>query len=158
MTTLNPALLYGGNAGEALDYYRSIFDDSEVLDETRWQAGGPGPEGELIAATLRIGNQTFTLINGYDAGFTDSISFQVSCEDQAEVDYFWDALTKDGEESQCGWLRDKFTMAWQIVPVQMPSFLGDPDPARAQAAMAAMMGMKKLVIADFEAAMDAVSA
>lgn len=158
MTTISPALLYGGNAGQALDYYRGIFTDSEVLDESRWQAGGPGPEGELIAATLRIGNQTFTLINGYDAGFTDAVSFMVSCKDQAEVDYYWESLTKDGEESRCGWLRDRFGLAWQIVPEQMPGFLADPDPARAQAAMTAMMGMSKLVIADFEAAMDAASA
>lgn len=158
MTTINPALLYGGNAEEALDYYSSIFDDSEVLSADRWGPGFDTPEGTLLAATIRIGSLTFTLINGYDAGFTDSVSFQVSCADQAEVDYFWDALTKDGEESQCGWLHDRFGMAWQIVPVQMPGFLGDPDPARAQAAMQAMMGMRKLVIADFESAMDAVGA
>jgi predicted 3-demethylubiquinone-9 3-methyltransferase (glyoxalase superfamily) len=158
LTTINPALLYGGNAEDALDYYRSIFSDSEVIDESRYGDGAPMPAGTLLAATLRLGNQRFTLINGYEAGFTDSVSFMVSCADQAEVDYFWDALTKDGEESRCGWLRDRFGMAWQIVPERMGALMSDPDPVRAQAAMQAMMTMRKIVVADLERAADEAAA
>lgn len=150
MSRINPALLYGGRAEEALDYYASIFPDAKVTDRSRY------PDGTLLAATLEMGGQTWTLINGYEVPFTESVSFAVSCADQAEVDHYWDALTAgDGRESRCGWLFDRFGMAWQIVPTRLPELMGDPDPVISQAAMQSMMTMSKIVIADLEAAVEA---
>lgn len=158
MTTINPALLFSGDAEEALRYYESIFAGSTIVDESRYGTTGPYPEGTLLAATIEIANQRFTLINGPEVVHTDAVSFMVSCRDQAEVDHFWNALTAEGEESRCGWLRDRFGLAWQIIPERMGALMGDPDPVRAQAAMVAMMGMSKIVVADMEAAADAAAA
>lgn len=158
MTTINPALLFSGNAEEALRYYASIFTGSTIVDESRYGTTGPYAEGTLLAGTIEIANQRFTLINGPEVAFSDAVSFMVSCADQAEVDHFWDALTADGEESRCGWLRDRFGLAWQIIPEQMGAMMGDPDPIRAQAAMVAMMGMTKIVVAEMQASADAASA
>ncbi|RKR72944.1 VOC family protein [Frondihabitans australicus] len=153
MSKISPALLYGDRAEEALDYYCGIFPDAIVTDRSRY------PDGKLLAATLEMGGQTWTLINGYEVPFHESVSFMVSCADQAEVDHYWDSLTAgDGRESQCGWLFDRFGMAWQIVPTRLPELMGDSDPVVAQAAMQAMMGMTKIVIADLESAVEAAVA
>ena len=113
-----------------------------------------------MAAEWTVNGQRFKGINGgpAHAGFTETISFSVDCADQAEVDRYWDALTADGgEESMCGWLRDRFGLSWQIVPVRLYELIADPDPARAQAAVGAMLSMQRIVVADLEAAADAAT-
>jgi predicted 3-demethylubiquinone-9 3-methyltransferase (glyoxalase superfamily) len=157
MPTISPALLFDGDAEEALDYYSSIFDGSVVSDLNRYGDNAPYPAGTLLAATIEIEGLSFTLINGPDVAFTDAVSFMVSVDGQDEVDRYWNALTAEGEENWCGWLRDKYGLAWQIVPKQMGSFLGDPDPAKAQAAMQSMMTMKKIELAGLQAAVDEMS-
>jgi predicted 3-demethylubiquinone-9 3-methyltransferase (glyoxalase superfamily) len=152
MPTISPALLFDGDAEEALEYYSAIFENAVVRDLNRYGADAPYPEGTLLAATLELEGLSFTLINGPDVAFTDAVSFMVSVDGQDEVDHYWNALTAEGEENRCGWLRDRWGLAWQIVPKQMGGFLGDPDPAKAQAAMQAMMQMTKIVLADMEAA------
>lgn len=155
MPTISPALLFAGNGEEALDYYRGVFPQAVVSDVNRYGAGAPMPEGTMLAATITIEGLRFTLINGPDEKFTDAVSFMIHVDGQEEVDYYWDAFTKDGEENWCGWLRDRFGLAWQIVPTEMNDLLSDQNPARQQAAMQAMMQMKKIVLADMRAAADA---
>ena len=116
--------------------------------------------GSVMTLEFELDGQSFTALNGGPLfRFTEAISFQVFCEDQAEVDYYWERLSEDGDPTaqQCGWLKDKFGLSWQIIPTRLYELLSDPDPARAQAAGAAMMQMQKIVVADMEAAADAAS-
>jgi predicted 3-demethylubiquinone-9 3-methyltransferase (glyoxalase superfamily) len=156
MPTISPALLFDGDAEDALAYYSSIFDTADVTDLSRYGADAPYPEGTLLAATLVLEGLSFTLINGPDVPFTDAVSFMVSVDGQEEVDRYWNALTADGEENWCGWLRDKWGLAWQIVPKEMGAMIGNLEPAKAQAAMKSMMTMKKIVLADMQKAIDEV--
>ncbi len=135
-----------------MKFYRSVFKDFEELGVVRMP--GEGSDGSVLTVNFRIKGVEFVGINGGpDVTFNDSVSFVIDCEDQAEVDYYWDALTADGgEESMCGWLKDKFGLSWQVTPRQMTELLGDPDPGRAGRAMQAMLQMRKLDIATLEAA------
>ena len=126
----------------------------------RYNEAGPGEPGTVMAGEFTLDGLTFRGINGgpEHARFTESISFSVNCADQAEVDHYWDSLTADGgEESVCGWLKDKFGLSWQIVPSRLYELVSDPNPARAQAATQAMLQMRKIVVADVEAAADAAA-
>lgn len=156
MVTISPALLFDGDAEEALEYYRAVFDDAQVLDVSRYGPDAPFPEGTLLAGTIVLEGLRFTLINGYEVPFTEAVSLMIDVDGQDEVDRYWDALTREGEPGRCGWLRDRFGLSWQVVPKQMAGLLGDPDPARAQAAMRAMMAMDRIVLADLQAAVDGV--
>jgi two-component system sensor histidine kinase QseC len=151
-----PSLWYETNAEEAIAFYAGIFDDYKMIAESRYGPGAPLPEGSLLSATFELAGVQFMVINGgpHDK-FNDAVSFYVECEDQAEVDRYWDALTADGgAEVQCGWLKDKFGMSWQIVPKQLNEYLGDPDPERAQRVMQAMLQMVKIDIEGLRAARD----
>lgn len=151
MTTITPCLWFESRAAEALDLYTSVFPDSRVLSETRWPDGPHA--GELLSAEFELQGQRFILIDGGGPGFTDAISLAVTVETQAEVDHLWEALLADGgEESRCGWLRDRFGVAWQVTPSILPRYMADPDPVKAQRVTAAMMRMTKIVVADLEAA------
>ena len=156
MQKITPFLWFDNNAEEAIDFYASIFDDAKMLDSARYPEGAPGPipAGSLMSATFQLAGQEFMAMNaGPMFKFNEAISLYVRCETQAEVDYYWNALIADGgEESMCGWLKDKFGLSWQIIPNALGQLLGDPNPARAQAAMQAMLQMQKIVIADLEAA------
>ncbi|MCB0876175.1 MAG: VOC family protein [Solirubrobacterales bacterium] len=142
-----------GKAEEAAEFYVSIFENSKVTAIRRYPEGSPGPAGEVMTVEFELDGVPFIAINGGPQfSFSEAVSFMVTCEDQAEIDYFWEKLTDGGEESQCGWLRDRFGVAWQIVPRGMDDVFDDDDPARAQRAFAAMMPMKKLDVEVLRAA------
>lgn len=154
---LRANLWFDGNAEEAAKFYASVFPDSRVDKVTRAASDTPsGPAGMVLVVEFTVLGRNLVGINGGPQfPFTEAVSFSVDCEDQAEVDRYWNALTADGGTPvQCGWLRDKFGLSWQIVPKQLQQLLGDPDPARAKRAMDAMLGMVKLDIAALEAAAD----
>ena len=144
---------------EAAQLYTSVFPNSRITNTTRFGPDQPGPEGQALTVEFEIDGSTFVALNGGPQfTFSEAISIQVSCADQAEVDDYWTKLIADGgEESQCGWLKDKFGLSWQIIPTALAELLSDPVPARAQAAMQAMLGMQKIDIAALEQAADAAS-
>ena len=142
MQTITPFLWFDNNLEEALAFYTSIFKDSEILNQSR-----SGPDGPLFMATFRLNGQTLMGLNGGPMyKFTEALSMFVSVETQDEVDYLWDSLSAGGELQQCGWLKDKFGLSWQIVPTALGELMGDPDPARSQRVMQALLKMVKLDI------------
>jgi len=153
-----PSLWFDTQAEEAAQYYIDVFGGGRVLSVARYPEGAPGPAGSVMSVEFEITGQRFIGINGGPQfPFTEAVSFQVDCADQAEVDRYWDRLIGDGgEESQCGWLKDRYGLSWQIVPVGMDELFADPDPARAQRAVQAMLGMTKLDVAALRAAADEV--
>ena len=157
MTSISPCLWFDDNMEEAAEFYTKIFPNSSVGHIARYNEAGPGEPGTAMAGDFDLDGLKFRGINGGPelAGFTESISFAVSCKDQAEVDHYWNALTDGGEESMCGWLKDRFGLSWQIVPERLYELVSDPDPVRAKAATEAMLGMRKIVVADLESAADA---
>jgi predicted 3-demethylubiquinone-9 3-methyltransferase (glyoxalase superfamily) len=150
-------LTFDGRAGEAAEFYTSVFPDSRVTSERRYGAGGRGEEGSLMTATIELHGQEFMLLNGGPSfTFSQGISLFVDCEDQAEVDELWEKLTAGGgEPGPCGWLTDRFGVSWQIIPRRLNELLGDEDPGRAQRAMEAMLQMRKIDVAELERAADA---
>lgn len=152
MSSITPCLWFESRAAEALELYTSVFPDARVHSETRWPEGTPNA-GALLSAEFELAGQRFILIDGGGPGFTDAISLSVGVETQEEVDRYWEALLAGGgEESMCGWLRDRFGVAWQIIPSILPRYMADPDSARAARVTQAMMRMSKIVIADLETA------
>lgn len=158
-TTITPCLWFADELEEAARFYTSIFPQSSIGHLTRRPAAGSGEPGTVLAGEFTIAGLTFRAINGGEAPFrfTEAISFSVTCRDQSEVDYYWDSLVDGGEESVCGWLKDRYGLSWQIVPARLYELVSDPDPARAAAAHRAMLGMRRIVIADLEAAADAAA-
>jgi len=148
MQKITPFLWFDNDAGEAVEYYTSIFKDSKVINSS------PGPDGKVFTATFELNGQEFMALNaGPQFRFNEAVSFMVSVETQEEVDYYWQKLTADGgEESQCGWLKDKFGLSWQIVPMALGELLGSADREKAGRAMQAMLKMRKLDIATLKAA------
>jgi predicted 3-demethylubiquinone-9 3-methyltransferase (glyoxalase superfamily) len=148
MPDMKPCLWFHTEAEEAANFYLSIFPNSSVNTVMRGAPGSPA-----IAVDFVLDGQPFLALNGRrEQGFTDACSFVVTCETQADIDHYWNALTRGGEESQCGWLKDRYGVSWQIVPRAMGALLGGPDPAAAGRAMQAMLGMRKLDIAALERA------
>jgi predicted 3-demethylubiquinone-9 3-methyltransferase (glyoxalase superfamily) len=150
MQKITTFLWFNDNAEAAMNLYVSIFKNSKILQVNRY------PEGGVMTATFQLEGQEFMALNGGPHfTFNEAISLFVSCETQAEVDELWAKLTADGgEESQCGWLKDKFGLSWQIIPTALGELLGDPDPAKAQRAMQAMLQMKKIDIQALKNARD----
>lgn len=147
MPKITPFLWFDNNAEEAANFYISIFKNSRILSVNRYGEAGPGPAGTVMIVTFELEGQQFTALNGGPVfKFTEAISFFVSCETQEEVDELWDKLSAGGQESQCGWLKDKFGLSWQIVPTALIELMGDPDPAKSQRVMQAMLQMKKIDI------------
>lgn len=161
MTRISPFLWFDDAAEEAARFYVSIFPNSKIVSTTCYEAQGAQvsgrPEGSVMTVAFQLDGSDFTALNGGpEFTFNESVSFVIECDDQAEVDHYWDRLTSDGgEESQCGWLKDRFGLSWQVVPRQLNELLSDPDPVRSAAAMAAMLQMKKIVINDLKKAADA---
>ncbi len=142
MQTITPFLWFDNNLEEALAFYTSIFKDSEILNQSR-----SGPDGPLFMATFRLNGQVLMGLNGGPMyKFTEALSMFVSVETQEEVDHLWDSLSAGGELQQCGWLKDKFGLSWQIVPTALGELMGDPDPAKSQRVMQAMLKMVKIDI------------
>ena len=159
MIRLFPCLWFDGNAEEAAEFYVSVFPNSKVTTITRYGEVGPGEAGAVMTVSFELDGHPFTIINGGPQfSFDEAVSFEISCADQAEVDYYWEKLTDGGEESQCGWLKDRYGLSWQVVPAGWEALLTGPDQARVERAMQAMLGMTKLDIAALEAAADGVTA
>src|SRR5690242_14607464 len=155
MQKITPFLWFDNNAEEAMNFYVSLFNNSKVLSVTRYPEGGPGPAGTVLTANFQIEGQELVALNGGPQfKFTEAVSFVVNCESQDEVDYFWEKLSAGGHTSQCGWLKDKFGLSWQIVPTAMGRLLGGKDPAKSQRVMQAMLQMTKIDIAALQRAYD----
>ncbi|HVX81222.1 MAG TPA: VOC family protein [Devosiaceae bacterium] len=154
MHKITPFLWFDTEAEEAAEFYVSLFPNSRITGKTHYGEGAPGPKGQVMTVSFELDGLPVTALNGGPIyKFTEAVSFSVSCEDQAEVDRFWNALTANGgQEGPCAWLKDKYGFSWQIVPKALMRLLGDPDPKKSQAAMQAMLKMKKIIIADLEAA------
>ena len=155
-----PNLWFDTQAEEAAAYYIDVFGSGRVLGVARYPEGARGPGGEVRTGEFEAGGMRMVGIKGGPQfPFTEAVSLQVDCADQAEVDRYWDRLVGDGgEESQCGWLKDRYGLSWQIVPAGMDQLFSDPDPGRAQRAMQAMLQMSKLDIAALRSAADGVPA
>ncbi len=153
---ITPFLWFDDDAEEAIRFYVSIFPDSKMLSESRWGPGGPVPAGTLMSARFQLAGQEFMALNGGPMyRFTEAISLFVDCATQAEVDELWAKLTAGGgEPGQCGWLKDRWGLSWQVIPSCLGEMLGDKDPARAARVGQAMMGMGKLDIAKLKEAHD----
>jgi predicted 3-demethylubiquinone-9 3-methyltransferase (glyoxalase superfamily) len=154
-----PNLWFDTRAEEAAEFYISVFKNSRIVNVARYTEAGPREAGTVMTVEFELDGQRFVGINGGPQfTFDEAVSFQISCEDQDEVDYYWERLTEGGEESQCGWLKDRYGLSWQVVPTGMEEVFNDPDPERARRAMEAMLGMSKLDIAALRDAADGVAA
>lgn len=155
---IRTSLWFDDRLEDALALYTDIFPNSEVIQKSYMPDGGPAPAGSLLAATFTLNGVEFLAINGGPMfKFTEAISLQIKADTQEEIDHYWNGLTDGGEESQCGWLKDRFGLSWQVVPAVLNELLSDPDPARASRAMTAMLQMRKLDIAALIAAADGTS-
>ncbi len=150
---ITPCLWFDGNAEEAVDYYISVFKDASVQHVDRYSDVGPDPDAPVVFIEFQINGQPFGAINGGpEFQFTEAVSFSIECANQDEVDYYWNTLTKDGEPSQCGWLKDKYGVSWQVVPRILFDLMRDDDRGRAGQVMRRMLQMTKLDIAELQAA------
>ena len=154
MPKITPFLWFNDKAEEAANFYTSIFRNSKVNAVTRYGNAGPGPKGSVMTANFELDGQPFVALNGGPQfPFTEAVSFVVNCENQQEIDYYWDKLTSGGGQPvQCGWLKDKFGLSWQVVPTSMSRLMQQPDPARADRVMKALLRMQKIDIAALERA------
>ncbi len=155
MQKITPFLWFDNQAEEAMSFYVSIFKNSKILNVRRYGEAGPGPEGSVMTGTFQLEGQELMALNaGPEFKFTEAISFFVNCETQQEVDELWEKLTEGGEESMCGWLKDKYGLSWQIVPNALGEMLSDPDPEKSGRVMQAMLQMKKIDIQGLRKAYD----
>lgn len=155
MPRIIPNLWFDTQALDAAEHYTSIFPNSRINNVSHFGEAGQREAGTVLTVEFELDGHPFTALNGGpEFTFDAAVSFMVECADQAEVDRYWELLGAGGEESQCGWLKDRFGLSWQIVPTEMGEIMSDPDPARAQRAMKAMLGMSKLDLAALRAAAD----
>jgi predicted 3-demethylubiquinone-9 3-methyltransferase (glyoxalase superfamily) len=153
MQKITPFLWFDSNAEEAMNFYVSVFKNSKVMSVSRYGDAGPGPKGSVMSATFQLEGQQFYALNGGPHfTFTPAISFFVNCETQEEVDELWEKLSAGGEKSQCGWLKDKFGVSWQVIPSILGKLLQDKDPEKSKRVMNAMLQMKKIDIARLQQA------
>ena len=153
---ITPCLWFDGQAEEAANFYVSIFRNSRITTISRYGDAGPGPKGSVMVVGFELDGQAFTGLNGGPMfKFNEAISMVVNCETQGEVDHYWERLLEGGEPSQCGWLKDRFGLSWQIVPTALVDMVQDKDAARSQRVMAAMLDMRKLDIAGLKQAYEA---
>ncbi|MGN9793190.1 VOC family protein [Streptomyces sp. OZ13] len=155
MPRITPNLWFDTQGKEAAEFYVSVFPNSEIKHILYYGEAGPRPAGSVLTVDFSLDGQDYTAINGGpDFTFSEAISLLINCADQEEVDYYWEKLGEGGQEGPCGWLKDKYGLSWQVVPVALEELLADEDQARAQRAMKAMLGMKKLDVAALYAAAD----
>ena len=153
MQKITPFLWFDNQAEEAANFYVSIFKNSKILTVTRYGEAGPGPKVSAMTVVFQLDGEEFIALNGGPQfKFTEAISFVVNCENQWEVDEFWEKLSEGGEESMCGWLKDKYGLSWQIVPTILGKLMSDPDPQKSKRVMEAMLKMRKIVIDDLKLA------
>jgi predicted 3-demethylubiquinone-9 3-methyltransferase (glyoxalase superfamily) len=152
-------LWFDTQAEEAAQFYCSVFPNSRVVSVARYPEGAPGPAGEVMTVEWELDGQRLVGINGGPQfTFSEAVSLAVMCRDQDEIDHYWERLSDGGEEGPCGWLKDRYGVSWQVVPEGMDDVFSDPDPSRAQRAMQAMLGMRKIDLAALQAAADGVPA
>ncbi len=155
MPPIHPSLWFDTQALEAAEFYVSVFPDSRIIKVNRYGEAGPREAGSVLAVSFELDGQRLTAINGGpEFTFDEAISMLIDCADQAEVDEYWAKLSEGGEESMCGWLKDRFGLSWQVVPRELEQLLADPDPGRAARATKAMLGMRKIDIAAVRQAAD----
>lgn len=159
MTTTNqkiaPFLWFENQAEEAVNFYISTFKEGKITNMTRYGKDGPGPDDAVMVMSFELFGQEFVALNGNtQCTFNDSVSFYVKCETQQEIDAYWNAIEKEGQPLACGWIRDKFGVAWQITPPMLPEMLQDKDPEKAGRVMQAMMQMIKIDIQKIQDAYD----
>ncbi len=154
MPKITPCLWFDTQAEDAAALYTSVFPNSRIVDVARYGEAGPRPAGMVVTVNFELDGQEFVALNGGpDFTFNEAVSFQVHCKSQDEVDHYWATLTADGgEEGPCGWLKDRFGLSWQIIPTRLMELIGDANPEVSQAAMRAMLQMKKIDIAAIEQA------
>ncbi len=153
MQKIVPNLWFDTEAEEAARFYTSIFKDSRIVNVSHYTEAGPREAGMVMTVEFELDGQRFVGINGGpEFKFDEAVSFQITCETQDEVDYYWDSLSDGGEEGRCGWLKDRFGLSWQVVPTGMEELFADPDKERAERAMKALLGMRKLDIAALQSA------
>ena len=157
--TITPCLWFDDQAQEAAEFYTAVFRNSKIVNVSRYGEAGHEvhgkPAGTVLTVAFELDGQAFTALNGGPVfKFNEAVSFQVSCQTQEEVDYYWDRLSKDGDprSQQCGWLKDRFGLSWQIVSDRVTALLTDRDPEKGRRAMAAVLNMKKIDIAEVERA------
>jgi predicted 3-demethylubiquinone-9 3-methyltransferase (glyoxalase superfamily) len=143
-----PNLWFDTEAEQAAGFYISVFKNSRIVNVTYYTEAGPRPAGTVMTVEFELDGQRFVGINGGpEFTFSEAVSFQITCKDQDEVDYYWERLGEAGQEGPCGWLKDRYGLSWQVVPGGMDELFADPDPQRAQRAMQAMFGMTKIDVA-----------
>jgi predicted 3-demethylubiquinone-9 3-methyltransferase (glyoxalase superfamily) len=153
MPKISPFLWFDNQAEEAMNFYVSIFKNAKVGSVSRYGDAGPGPKGSVMVVSFELEGMKFTALNGGPQyKFTEAISLYVDCDSQEEVDHYWEKLSAGGQVQQCGWLKDKFGLSWQIIPSALPKLLSDPDKGRAMRAMQAMLQMKKIDVAALQKA------
>ena len=147
MQRITPFLWFDGNAEQAAKFYTSIFKNSKIKGVSRYGEAGPGPKGSVMVANFELDGQEFIALNGGPQfQFTEAVSFVVNCKTQKEVDHYWSKLSKGGQEVQCGWLKDKFGLSWQVVPTILSELMRDKDPKVRERVMKQMLQMVKLDI------------
>jgi len=152
---ITPFLWFDDRAEEAANFYVSLFENSQVGAITRYGDAGPGPKGSVMVVSFRLAGQEFVGLNGGPLfKFTEAVSFVVNCQNQEEIDKYWEKLSEGGQKSQCGWLKDKFGLSWQIVPTILPKLVDGSDPERANRVMQALLQMTKIEIAKLKQAYD----
>jgi predicted 3-demethylubiquinone-9 3-methyltransferase (glyoxalase superfamily) len=148
MQKITPFLWFDTQAEEAAKFYISIFPNSRILNTARYGDAGPGPKGSVMTVEFELAGQRMIALNGGPQfKFTEAISLSVDCKEQKEVDHYWTRLSQGGQESMCGWLKDRYGLSWQVNPAILGELLSDPDPKKAKRVMQAMLKMKKIDIA-----------
>ena len=159
MPKLTSCLWFDTQGEDAANFYVSVFPNSRIVNVSLYGEAGPRPAGSVMTVDFELDGRPFMALNGGpEFTFNEAVSFVIDCADQDEVDYYWTKLGEGGEEGPCGWLKDKYGLSWQVVPSGMEELFADPDPKRAERAMQAMFGMKKLDIAALREAADGVPA
>jgi predicted 3-demethylubiquinone-9 3-methyltransferase (glyoxalase superfamily) len=154
-----PNLWFDTQAEEAAEFYVSVFENSRILGKTHYTEAGPREAGTVMTVEFELDGQRFVGINGGpEFEFDEAVSFMIECETQDEIDHYWEKLTDGGAESMCGWLKDRFGLSWQVVPTGMEALFADPDKSKADRAMKAMLGMRKLDLAALRAAAEGTPA
>jgi predicted 3-demethylubiquinone-9 3-methyltransferase (glyoxalase superfamily) len=150
-----PNLWFDAEAEEAAEFYIGVFENSRIVNVTHYTEASPRDAGMAMTVEFELDGQRFVGINGGpEFDFDEAVSFAIECETQEEVDYYWTKLSEGGEEGQCGWLKDRYGLSWQVVPTGMEELFADPDKGRAERAMKAMLGMRKLDVAALRRAAD----
>ncbi len=155
MPKVRPCLWFDTRGEEAATFYTTVFPNSRIVEVSHYGDAGPRSAGSVMTVAFELDGVPFLALNGGpEFTFDEAVSFEIECEDQEEVDHYWSRLTDGGEESMCGWLKDKFGVSWQVVPTALNELIADPDPDKSQRVMTAMLGMKKIEVAGLQRAYD----